>query len=106
MFYVEEGVRSPLYGLGVVVQSGMKPWVRFLGGGLLPVDGHTLQVVPDEVYDAEVRNRFEIERWLTWRITGYANRESAPLPAPRTDLAEKMVRSVEVKLATSRKTPE
>ena len=55
MFYVGECVRSSHHGLGVVVSSGENPRVRFINGGEFPVDGHTLQAVPDEVHDAEAR---------------------------------------------------
>lgn len=90
MFYVEERVRSPHYGLGVVVRSGKNPWMRLLGGGELPVDGRTLHVVPDEVYDAEVENRAKIERYLTLRICGSLPPHADSLPRPSFDLEAAM----------------
>ena len=96
MFYADECVRSKTYGLGVVLISGEKPMVRFLDEAKILVDGSTLQIVSDELFDVEVRNRFEIERWLTKRVTGDASLQPIPLAPPRVDLAERMIRSVEM----------
>lgn len=90
MFYVDEHVRSSLFGLGVVIRSGANPKVRFLDGCECQVDGDTLRVVPGQDYDAEVRNRFEIERWLTWRVKAHASDEPLPLPSPKIDLVTVM----------------
>ncbi len=95
MFYVDECVRSSLHGLGLVIRAGESPVVGFLDGPHLPVDGRTLHVVPDQVYNTEVRNRFEIERWLDYRTTGRIEARSLPLPVPRIELAEVMRRSAE-----------
>jgi len=54
--------------------------------------------VPGEDFDAEVRNRFEIERWLTWRVGSYASDEPLPLPSPRIDLATVMMRHAQTPL--------
>lgn len=80
MFHVDQCVRSRSLGLGFVVGSGENPRVMFRIGGERLVDGNTLEVVPDEVYDAEVYNCDEIERWGLWRVSGYANGEPYRLP--------------------------
>jgi len=90
MFEIDQCVRSPLHGLGVVVSGGDHPRVSFLAGAELLVDGDTLQVVPDEEYDAEVRNRDEIDRWTMWRVAGYANGEPYRLPEPEADPPEEI----------------
>lgn len=95
MFYVDECVRSPRYGLGVVIWAGDDPWVQFLAGERLQVEGSALRVVPDEVYDAEVANRARLERWLTWRVTGMLEPEPKLVSRPRTDLEGKLHRSAE-----------
>jgi hypothetical protein len=51
--------------------------------------------VPDEVYDAEVRNRMEIERYLTFRIHGTWPGSPRSLPRSRFDLAAAMTRHAE-----------
>ncbi len=98
MIYIDEQVRSSLFGLGIVIRSGANPQVRFLDGRECQADGNTLRVVPGQDYDAEVRNRFEIERWLTWRVDCYANDELLPLPSPKINLAAVMERHAQTPL--------
>lgn len=93
VYYLGEFVRSTLHGLGEVVVSGRDPVVTFMSGVRLCVDGSTLVVVPDEVYEAEEHNRAQIEAWLTRRLTGQVVREPARLPRARTGLEEKMRQS-------------
>jgi len=62
--------------------------LHFLAGGEFLIDGDTLQVAPDEEYNAEVRNRDEFDRWTMRRVTGYAEGEPYRLPEPEVDPPE------------------
>ena len=86
MFYRNQCARSPRYGMGIVVRGGWNPTVQFLDGPLLDVMGRTLKIIPDQVYDAEVMNRTQIERWLDWRIHGVVQPAVRMFPRPRVDL--------------------
>jgi hypothetical protein len=92
MFYADESVWSRQFGFGVVTRSGSDPTVQFLHGLDLVVDGEKLRIIPDEAYDAEVRNRLEIEAWLTRRLSGRPEPQPMPLPRATQDLAERMMR--------------
>jgi hypothetical protein len=92
MFYTEECVWSRQFGFGIVTQSGANPTVKLLNGVELAVDGGTLRIIADEAYDAEVRNRLEIEAWLTRRLSGRPEPQPIPLPRAKRDLAERMMR--------------
>jgi hypothetical protein len=70
MFYMNECVRSSRHGMGIVVNGGWNPAVQFLDGPMLRVEGETLRIIPDQVYDSEIINRADIERWLDWRMRG------------------------------------
>ncbi len=91
MFYRGESVRSRFHGLGEVVLSGDTPRVRFLDGLETFVSEDTITSVPSDEYDAEIRNRMEIERYLTLRINGVAPPLSPPTPKPTFDLTSAMI---------------
>ena len=89
VFYEGQTVRSRYHGLGEVTMSGEDPRVRFLGEWESGVPGDTLTVVPGEVYDAEVENRHNWERFLDLFLHGRTEK-SAKLLAEGEGLGGKL----------------
>ena len=92
VFYKGELVRSRYHGLGQVTKTGTRPCIRFLDGRECCVFGDTIRLVPQEVYDAELRNRTLIERYLTLRIYGFAPTQPTSLPRTEFDLEAALMR--------------
>jgi len=95
VFYEGEVIRSCYHGLGEITLAGKEPRVRFIDGRESVVPGDTIRLVPQDVYDAEIRNRTLIERYLILRIYGSAPSPPASLPKPEFDLVAAMMRDMQ-----------
>ena len=90
VFYEGQTVRSRYRGLGEVIMSGEDPRVRFLDGWECSVPGDTLTIVPASVYDAEIENQHNWERYLDLRLYGRTERPAKLLARQRFDLVAAM----------------
>jgi hypothetical protein len=74
------------------VVTGHDPVVQFLCGFERRVPGDTLQLVPRDLYEAEVENRRQIGRFLDQCVDGIVEPDTRPVPRPPFDLEAAMRR--------------